>query len=309
MRPADESENLRAPARPVNATDRTLIVSADDFGLSVEVNEAIERAHREGILRSASLMVAAAQTGDALARARHMPSLRVGLHLVLVNGRPILPPERVPELVDEYGNFPTDLGRAGIRYFFRRSARRQLKDEIRAQFEAFSRTGLHLDHVNAQNHLHVHPTILSLILRIGPQYGMRAVRVPREPFVASWRANRDRLWPRFANAFFLWPWLSLMQWRLKRARLQTNDSVFGMNDTGRMTTTRVLKLLSHLPRGICEMYFHPATRPWPHIDPAIEDYDFPGELRALTSKEVAAQLERCGLQPTAFTDLLEPHAA
>ena len=68
---------------------KQLIVSADDYGLSLEVNEAVERAHRNGILRSASLMVAAPATQDAIARAHALPTLRVELHLVLVNGRPI----------------------------------------------------------------------------------------------------------------------------------------------------------------------------------------------------------------------------
>ncbi|MBV9278414.1 MAG: hopanoid biosynthesis-associated protein HpnK [Candidatus Eremiobacteraeota bacterium] len=300
---------MRAPARPDNATSRTLIVSADDFGLSLEVNEAIERAHRDGILRAASLMVGAPQTADAISRAQRLPDLRVGLHLVLVNGKPVLPPDRVPALVDADGNFPTDLGRAGVRYFFFADARRQLEEEIRAQFEAFARTGLPLDHVNAQNHMHVHPTILSLIIKVGPQYGMRSVRIPREPFFASWEATHDDLWPRFANAFFLWPWLSLMQARLKRAGLTTNDYVFGMNDSGRMTSTRVLALLAHLPRGISEMYFHPASGPWAQIDPAIEGYDFAGELGALTSPEVAARLEEEGLVPMAFSDVTQRHAA
>ncbi len=112
-------------------------------------------------------MVSAPATADAVERAHRLPELRVGLHLVLVNGRATLPPERVPDLVDEDGNFSSDLGGAGVRYFFDRRARRQLEAEIRAQFEAFARTGLALDHVNAQNHLHVHPTILTSIMRIG----------------------------------------------------------------------------------------------------------------------------------------------
>ncbi|MBV8726981.1 MAG: hopanoid biosynthesis-associated protein HpnK [Candidatus Eremiobacteraeota bacterium] len=300
---------MRALARPANATDRILIVSADDFGLSREVNEAIEQAHRDGILRAASLMVAAPHTADAIERARRLPSLRVGLHLVLVNGRPVLPASELPDLVDSNGCFPTDLGKAGVRYFFRSGARRQLEAEIRAQFEAFARVGLPLDHVNAQNHMHVHPTILGLVLKVGPQYGMRAVRVPREPFFASWRAAHADLWPRFANAFFLWPWLTLMQARLNAAGMRTNDFVFGMNDSGRMNADRVLKLLRNLPPGVSEMYFHPATKAWPDIDPLIQRYAFADELAALIDPEVAQKLQRLGVVPNAFTDVVEQHAA
>ena len=266
---------------------KQLIVSADDYGLSAEVNEAVERANREGILRAASLMVAAPAAADAIARARALPSLRVGLHVVVVNGQPLLPPDRVRPLVDSEGNFPSDLVTAGIRYFFDPRARRALEDEIRAQFDAFARSGLPLDHVNAQNHMHVHPTVLGIILKVGSEYGMRAVRIPREP----------------GGAAFLTPWLGLMRARLLRAGISTNDAVLGIRDSGHMTRTRVLELLDALPEGISEMYFHPATRPWSGIDPQIAGYDFAGELEALVSPEVRAKLAKMGVDPRAYSDL------
>jgi len=248
-------------------------------------------------------MVAAPHTMDAVERARSMPALRIGLHLVLVNGRPVLPCERIPDLVDDRGLFLNDLGRAGVRFFFRPGARRQLEAEIRAQFDAYAATGLPLDHVNAQNHMHVHPTVLNVLLKVGKQYGMRAVRIPREPFFASWRATHENLLPRWCNAAFLWPWLTLMQRRLRRAGLQTNDYVFGMNDSGRMIERRVLALLDALPLGISEMYFHPATGPWADIDPAILRYGFGEELSALISGRVADALHAYGIVATSYSDL------
>jgi len=91
---------------------RKLIVTGDDFGLAVPVNEAIEEAHRRGILTTASLMVGAGAAADAVERARQLPTLRVGLHLVLVEGRPVLPPREIPDLVDGRGEFSTRLGPA-----------------------------------------------------------------------------------------------------------------------------------------------------------------------------------------------------
>ena len=251
---------------------RRVIVTADDFGLSAEVNEAVERAHREGILNTASLMVAAPAGADAIRRAHKLPSLHVGLHVVLVNGRPMLPPERVPDLVDAGGNFPSGLGGAGANFFFNHRARRQLALEIRAQFEAFKASGLVLDHVNAQNHMHVHPTVLGLILRIGREFGLRAVRIPREPFGASWRSARGNLPGRLANAVLLAPWLTAMAYRVRRAGLAANDHIFGMNDTGRMEAGRVLAILEQLPAGVSELYFHPSAGDEEFaalIDPAV----------------------------------------
>jgi hopanoid biosynthesis associated protein HpnK len=221
------------------------------------VNAAIERAHREGILTAASLMVGAPGAADAIQRARNMPSLAVGLHVVVVNGTPTLRPEQIPDIVRDDGTFESDLFFAGVRYFFNPRARKQLEAEIRAQFEAFARTGLQLDHVNAQNHMHVHPTVLSSILRVGPEFGMQAVRIPREPFFPSWRSAHRDLALRLGNAVLLGPWLRLMRLRLERAGITHNEFVFGLNDTGRMSPERVRRLLEQLPCGVTEMYFHP----------------------------------------------------
>lgn len=302
--PAGEART--GPATHYLLSMRQLIVTADDFGLAEAVNEAVERGHREGILSTTSLMVAAPATQDAVERARRLPSLRVGLHLVLVNGRPVLPPERIPHLVDERGMFETDLFRAGVKYFFTPGIRKELEAEIRAQFEAFKAAGLPLDHVNAQNHLHVHPTILSLILNVGRDYGVRAIRIPHEPFLPSWRAMRTQRAARFANWAFLLPWLSLMRMRLRLAGIATNDYVFGMIDTGHMTPERVQNYLAHLPNGTSELYVHPATHAWPEAFPA--DYDFAGEFAALIDARVIDQVRQSGVRRVTFTELAAAHA-
>src|SRR5262245_20077089 len=117
---------------------KQLVVTADDFGLAGEINEAVETAHQHGILTAASLMVAGPASRDAVARAQKLPQLRVGLHVVLVEGTPTLPPERVPGLVDAKGCFRTDMARLGLDIALRGDVRRQLRAEIEAQFEAFS---------------------------------------------------------------------------------------------------------------------------------------------------------------------------
>src|SRR5262249_8725535 len=105
---------------------KRVIFSADDFGITESVNDAIERAHRDGILHQASLMVAGAAAEDAVRRARALPSLRVGLHLVVVEGPAVSPHAEIPDLVDAAGQFPSDQTWLGFRYFFRPSLRRQL---------------------------------------------------------------------------------------------------------------------------------------------------------------------------------------
>jgi hopanoid biosynthesis associated protein HpnK len=285
---------------------RQLIVTGDDFGLAQPVNEAIEIAHRDGILSAASLMMGGAATADAVERARSLPRLRVGLHVVLIEGRPVLPPAAVPDLVAAAGEFRNQRVASGFRFFFRPRVRRQIEAEIRAQFEAFRKTGLVLDHANAHNHMHLHPTVLGILLEVGREFGLDAVRVPYEPPRASWRASgRGRL-HRFAAALALAPWTGLLRSRLRRAGIKCNDSVFGLNDSGQMEEPLVLRQLSELPEGVTEMYFHAATRRCPEIDRTMPDYRHEGEFAALTSGRVRDALARIGIQPIAFADLPAP---
>lgn len=268
-----------APARS------RLIVTADDFGLDTGVNEAVELASREGILTTASLMVGAPAVADAVRRARRLPRLAVGLHLVLADGEAVLPREQVAMLTDERGRFGDNMVKAGVRFFADPRARRQLAAEVRAQFEAFRRHGLTLDHVNAHKHFHLHPTVLSTIVSIGREYGLAAVRVPRE-------AGREGA---------LYPWLMLMRRRLRRAGLRCNDYVLGLADTGAMDESRMLQGINRLAPGVTELYCHPASRTG--ITPAMGDYRHTDELAALLSPRVAAAVEAAGIERISFRDL------
>src|SRR5258707_5525456 len=172
-----------------------LIVTADDFGLHEAVNEAVQQASAGGFLRAAGLMGAAPAAADAIRRARELPNLRVGLHLVLADGNAMLTPDLIPALADGAGRMNSRMFVNGVRFFAFPGVRRQLEAEIRAQFAAFARTGLTLDHVNVHKHFHLHPTLLEMLLRIGREYGVTAVRVPDEPL---WFAGRGG--PRFSAA-------------------------------------------------------------------------------------------------------------
>ena len=102
-------------------TARRLIVNADDFGRSHSINEAVIRAHQDGILTTASLMVNEPAREEAVALARQNPRLGVGLHLALSHGHSALPPEKIPGLVNERGEFSNQPAATGFRYFMRRS--------------------------------------------------------------------------------------------------------------------------------------------------------------------------------------------
>jgi hopanoid biosynthesis associated protein HpnK len=244
-------------------------------------------------------MVGGEAAADAVARAHRLPELRVGLHLNLIDGHPVLPDAEIPELVRGKGEFDRNMARAGFRFFMFPGVRRQLASEIRAQFAAFRATGLPLDHVNAHQHMHLHPCVAGLIIEIGRDYGMKAVRVPSEPVAVLRRAFPEEHY----RAPFYRPWIAGLRRRLRRAGLHTNDHVFGLAWSGGMVEDRILRLIPHLPDGVSEIYFHPAAERTPSLVPTISSYQRAEELAALLSPVLRSRITELGVRLVSYGDL------
>jgi hopanoid biosynthesis associated protein HpnK len=264
VRAAIERESIQAAPlcnMPDSATAmprKTLVVNADDFGRSAAVNHAIALAHREGILTSTSLMVSGDAAEQAVALARQMPRLAVGLHLTLADGPAILPVREIPHLADVDGRFRASPARAGLTYFFSRSARRELAKEIRAQFEQFGRTGLELSHVDGHCHLHLHPVVFDLLLPLAEKYGARAVRIVQEDVSLSLAHERKGVLRKVMWAAQFALLRQRARRRLNKKRWPIVERTIGLMQTGNMTEAYVLDALTHLPDGVNEMYFHPS---------------------------------------------------
>ena len=248
------------------------------------MNEAVERAHRTGVLTAASLMVAGAAAADAVARARRLPDLQVGLHLVVVDGQSVLGPAALPDLVDSAGWFGADQVRRGFRYFFSPACRVQLAAEIAAQFAAFAATGLRLAHVDAHKHMHLHPVVGKLAIDQATRFCAPRMRVPAEPPAVLAACGT----PPTAGGRALYAWCRWLRRAAQRAGLETDDQVFGLRWSGHMDTAAWLKLLAHLPDGRTEIYTHPATVRDATLLALMPDYDHEGEFIALCDARVLA---------------------
>ncbi len=236
-------------------------------------------------------MISERAAADAVDRARCLPSLGVGLHVVVADARPMLPPDQIPDLVDGSGKLRTDLFAASVAIFARPSVRRQLAREIEAQFAAFAATGLTLDHVNVHKHLHMHPTTAGLIFAIGRRHGMRALRIPREPIAQGIPAQLMRWWAGKLAA------------RARREGLFVNDHLLGLAATGQMTEEQTLALIEGLAPGVTELYFHPATARPPELVGPMPDYRHIDELAALLSPVLMERLAAMGVPRIRFGDL------
>jgi hopanoid biosynthesis associated protein HpnK len=279
--------------------NKLVIITGDDFGLALPVNEAIELAHREGVLTTTSLLIGEAAAPDAVSRARRNPGLCVGLHLAVCDGRPTLPPAQIPLLVNARGELhhPVVALLRLLLFAGREAQAQQLEAEMRAQFEAFRAAGLTLDHVNGHNNMQLHPVVLPVLMKLAREYRVNAVRLPYEPLLASWRAARGG----FVARFFVWlvmrPWAAYVKSRLRRSGFVVNDYLFGIFDCGKMDGTLLRRIIENLPDGLSEIHCHPATQRSPELDRNMSNYGHEAELSALIAPAVRDALAGRGIRP------------
>jgi len=260
------------------------------------------KANEKGILTSTSLMVSAPAAAEAIALAKNLPDLNVGLHLVLSNGKATLPASDIPALVNNDGEFSTCQVSSGIKIFFCSKTKVQLEKEIRAQFEAFKTTGLTLDHVNAHKHMHLHPTVFDLIIKVGKDYGLTAIRIPNEPPLKSIIENKKEKCLRYLRWIFFKPFVSRMKKLCEINNIKFNDTIYGIHDSGHMNIDKLIRIIPHISDGVTEIYCHPATEKWDDIDPAAKDYEFEAEYKALIHARTKRAIEKFDIQLSGFNE-------
>lgn len=270
---------------------RRLIVNADDFGRSRSINEAVVRAHNEGILTTASLMVNEKDCDEAVSFAMENPRLGVGLHLTLLCGHSALPHATIPGLVNERCEFTNSAVGAGMKYFFRQDLRAQIEREVDAQFEKFRQTGLKLDHVNGHLHMHLHPTVFSVLMQRATRWDIRRVRLTRDPFWINAKIAGGSWLYRASHACI---YQALSQWArssLMQHSIRFTPQVFGLLQNARVHERYVTKLLPKLPPGDSELYSHPS------LD------DFKNEFDALVSPAVRQLVRDLNIELIRYQDL------
>ncbi len=282
--------------------ERHLIVTGDDFGISAEVNRAIIQAHEEGILTSASLMVTGEAFDEAVALAQSHPRLGVGLHLVVVSGTAVLPPEKIPHIVDQKGCFPSDPVAAGLKYHFNKQARQELQMEIRAQLEKFQKTGLSLSHVDGHQHMHMPPVVLRILIGLAAEFKIKAIRLPHEELSVTLKIDRTRFAEKVKSAFiFKLLCAGYAKRYLRRAGIEFPERVYGLLQTGKMTENYLVQLIPKIQASSIEIYAHPITfKRGMEYDPMGAS---PEQLQALLSPRVRNVLENYGFRLGTYAEL------
>ncbi|MDZ8054791.1 MAG: hopanoid biosynthesis-associated protein HpnK [Aulosira sp. ZfuVER01] len=282
-----------------NKSHRFVIINGDDFGFSAGVNQAIIQAYEQGVLTSTSLMVTGDAAEEAIAWARNHPNLAVGLHLVLVCGRAVLPPSQIPHLVDPKGNFSDSPLIAGLRYQFHPAACEELRQEIRAQLEKFRDSGLPLSHVDGHLHLHTHPVILRILTELSQEFGIRVIRLPSEELQFNLKLDRRNLITKLVWSGVFGRLRSYGESLLKSHSIKYADRVYGLLQTSSMTEKYLLGLIPQIQADLVEIYSHPA------VINTGEPLNGPSgsgaaELSALLSEHVRQSLTTNGFELTNY---------
>ncbi len=279
---------------------KKLIVNADDFGYSTAVNQAIIKAFEQGILTSCSLMVAEPGFQEAVELARSRPNLGVGLHLVLICGRSVLPPSEIPHLVDKAGNFSNDPFPTGVKYYFSSAAKDELRREIYAQVEKFASTGLPFSHIDGHLHMHMHPTVFTILAEAAEKYGVKRVRLPREVLMHTLRLRKRNL----PMKLIWWTVFSLLcryaDKQLKGRNFSTTQKVYGLLESGAMTEDFWLGILPQITTEINEIYCHPEISALAPNSPNLQGEE---ELVALLSQNIRAKLQEQNFKLINYFDL------
>ncbi|MBI4853018.1 MAG: hopanoid biosynthesis-associated protein HpnK [Acidobacteria bacterium] len=279
---------------------KKLIVNADDFGYSTAVNQAIIKAFDQGILTSCSLMVGEEAFSEAVELAKSRPKLAVGLHLVLICGRAVLPASEIPNLVDSKGNFPLDPFSTGVKYYFSSAAQKELRKEIYAQVEKFASTGLAFSHIDGHLHLHMHPTVFAILAEAAEKFGVKRVRLPRETLIHTLKLRRANL----AMKIVWWLVFHLLSVHAKKLLenrgFNSVDRVYGLLESGSMTEDFWLGILPQIKTEFSEIYSHPEISAL-----ALNSTNLRGneELTALLSEKVRNKLNEHSFELINYFDL------
>jgi hopanoid biosynthesis associated protein HpnK len=278
---------------------KALIINGDDFGLSPEVNAGILRAHRNGVLNSASLMVAGAARREAAAIAHDNPTLDVGLHVVVCRGQSVLASERLGRLVNADCAFSNNPVLTGLRYFFDRRLISALRDECRAQVETHLQLIGYLNHINGHLNFHAHPVLCDILVSLAVEFKVPWLRLVREPLLATLRLSRSSLGRKLIESFIF----SLLSVRMRRVMtshgIRSNDWIFGLHQTGQLSESYLLGLIPQLRPGITELYFHPAA----DVGGVAPPREAQHEVELLTSTQLKHALSASGVCLTTYARL------
>lgn len=285
---------------------RRLIINADDFGLTAGVNRAILEAHEHGVVTSTTLMANSLAFEEAVQLAQSRFSLSTGCHVVLLDGKPLIDPGRLPSLVDgkDGNSFRDGVSGFVLRTLCGRIDPDQVEAETTAQIRKLQFHGIDVSHVDSHKHTHMFPPALQGILRAARTCGVTAIRNPFEVVAANFVRVQRGLWKRYAQVKTLHGLAGYFRKAVAKAGLRTPDGTLGIVATGHLNPDLFREIADNMPEGTWEFVCHPG-----YMDADLRSIatrlreSRVEELAVLTSPATRATLERQGVQLISYRDL------
>jgi hopanoid biosynthesis associated protein HpnK len=286
---------------------KELIVNADDFGLTRGINEGIIRAHRDGILTSATLMATGPAFDHAVELAKANPKLGIGCHLVLTGGQAVAPHDEIASLVDQDGWLPRTLGKFVVEVSSGRLRTSEIETELRAQIEKIRGAGIEPTHVDTHKHTHVHPRVMNALGRVAREFGIARVRNPVENLRDSWRTARSERVDLLKNMVASLA-VHSVAFRFKELSrgygLRSPDCFLGLAATGRLGPAALCRLIDTVPEGSTEIMVHPGIydAELASIGSRLQRHR-QTEMEGLLAPEVRRAVEQHGIRLISYEEL------
>lgn len=276
-----------------------LIVHADDFGLSENINNGINDAFKGGIVTSTSLVANGAAYSHAVELASQSPDLDIGIHLTLSGETPVLSRLDVTSLVDNQGRFHESAGKVLVNYLSKRICLREVEAEFEAQILKVKQSNLRISHLDGHQHLHVLPKVYAVVEGLARRYNIRAIRVPREK-IQLYMFREIKGYRRILEQIALNYFTSQIN-----SQYSINaDSFCGFYFGGKLNRANLFAVLKSLPHfGVCELMCHPG-REDSDSEYASWGYKWSDELEALVDPEVNEFIDNKGIKLISYRDLL-----
>jgi chitin disaccharide deacetylase len=271
-----------------------LIVNADDYGLDENINRAVIMGYSRGVVRSTTILANGEAFLSGIHALKENPGLGVGVHLTLVNGYPLSPPNEIPSLLNANGKFFRSYQEFFPRFLAGKIKLREIRDEWGKQISRVQNQGIVVTHLDSHQHLHVLPGIHKIVSELALDFHIQKIRLPQEkmmflggsvPSLSRWLA-RDILSGVSA----------LSKFYFSKQNLKSPQQFYGMLWGGHLSENRLITILQRLPVGISEIMTHPGLSSQALEQKFLWGYNWEEELAALTSLKVKTIVEQQGIQ-------------
>ena len=237
--------------------DKAVIINGDDFGMRWEVNEAIVRAHKQGVLTSTTIMANMPLAAEAIKLSKEMPQLGVGVHLNLSKGKPLSNDQIVKSLLNANGELFLSQRKLWARSVLRWKIRKAIYAELAAQIQWVLDNGIKATHLDSHYHIHIFPIVYSIVCSLAKRFDIKAIRWVYEP-----KSVVHLPWPLFteecsrqANSYRKWAWFN----RLQNSNLLKSGALLGVSHRGKIDVNFFRAAATYSPAMVTEVMTHPAV--------------------------------------------------